>query len=80
MRAKEVGVNRDEAQQARKQMQRALHTASQLPPLWGLSAPRPCATCGEPAWAVKRIEGAEIPVCGPCSLKEMDDWEAQHGA
>lgn len=76
---------REQARKAHNQMQRALETARQLPPLWGIKEqqgerPEPCATCGTLAYSYKLLEGKRVFICGECSLKEMDDWEAQHPA
>lgn len=70
---------REQAQKAHDHMQQALSTAEALPPLTGLpgGAVQPCATCGQPAASGKKMDdGTLVPICGPCSLREMDEYEA----
>ncbi len=69
---------RDKMKAAQEHMQRALETASHLPPLFGVKDRRECETCGHTTYVVARYDdGRERAVCLDCAVKEMDAFEAQ---
>lgn len=71
---------RETMRQAHEQMQQALETASHLPPLFGVERKLECETCGHTTYVVARYDdGRERAVCLDCAMKEMDEYEKQHG-
>ena len=71
---------REEFKQLNRELRQAQETAKALAPVGWVKEWQACATCGARTKAVKRMsDGPDIPICGECMLREMDEYERHQG-